>query len=144
MSCIWSGKRGCDMAKVRRVSIDKLSEAIAEELKDYAYVAEEVVNRAVKEAAEELAGEVRASAPTRTGTYKSQIAAGAHRQKGEHKHVSHVYVDGDRYRIGHLLEHGHASRNGGRVNPSPRGGHWKPAAEKAPEVLARKIKEGLK
>lgn len=148
------------MAKVGRIKIDQLADAIMSELDDYVYVANETVNKAVTAAAEEVSGEVAARAPSRTGDYKGQIDAGPSNKRGKGQFGAHVFVNGGKYRIAHLLEHGHAkggwaagkrknsknghaSTKGGRVNPSPAGGHWGPAAEKAPEVLIRKIKEGL-
>lgn len=136
------------MAKLGRGSIDRLSDAIMEELKDYAYVANTAVDKAVVDTAKELSGKVQAEAPVKNGAYKSQISYEESGKKG--KAGARVFVDGDRYRIAHLLEKGHkthASASGGRkafVDPSPPSGHWKPADDQAPEILVRKIKENLK
>ena len=112
-----------------------------------------------KMAADIVADVVAAKAPVRTGEYKSQIDSGEGSARGKGRYSAKVFVNGGKYRIAHLLEHGHAkggwaagyrkgnkghaSRKGGRVPPSPPGGHWKPAADVAPEILVQKIKEGL-
>jgi hypothetical protein len=141
------------MAKVGKIRVDQLEVTVAGVLSDFLYVSDESVKLAAEDAAEELAGDVRAKAPARTGAYKSQIDSRGEGGYGRGKHGAQVYINGDRYRLGHLLEkghrkggwaaRGHASRKGGRVPPSPPGGHWKPAADRAPEVLVRKIKERL-
>lgn len=147
------------MAKVGKIKIDALASTVMKELDNYAYIAGETVNKAVKEAADEVADVVAAKAPVRTGEYKSQIDSGEGSARGKGRYSAKVFVNGGKYRIAHLLEHGHAkggwavgyrkgnkghaSRKGGRVPPSPPDGHWKPAADVAPEILVQKIKEGL-
>ena len=46
-----------------------------------------------------------------------------------------------RYMLAHLLEHGHAKRNGGRTRAIP---HIAPAEEAGVEQLEREIERGLR
>ena len=133
------------MAKLGRVSIDRLSDAIMEELKDYAYVANTAVDKAVVDTAKELSGKVQAEAPVKTGTYKGQISYEESGKKG--KAGARVFVDGDRYRIAHLLEKGHRivdvnHRLHGTTKPIPHIAYGEALAQRRlPELIEEEMRK---
>lgn len=95
----------------------QLGAAIAEELRVYSDDSTRKVNQASKEAAKELVEMTRGTAPMHTGGF----AASLDYKKLETKHGCDTwvwYAKPPYHRITHLLVHGHAKRNGGRV-----GGH---------------------
>lgn len=108
------------MSKVR-CRVSNFAEVTAELLEGYAdYVSNEVVVEATHKTAEETAAEISGAAPARTGTYKGNITAGYPQRKGK-QYSETVYAEAPSYRLTHLLEHGHATRNGGRTRAFP---HW--------------------
>ncbi len=126
------------MAKLKRVKVDDLYDALQEVLsEELDYVDQTVVKDAIHQTAEETAADVRAGAPEKTGAYKDSITAGSAKRRG-HTYSETVYAS--IYRLPHLLERPHATRNGGRTAGKP---HWAPAAEKIRERLIKHIKEGL-
>lgn len=121
----------------RKVTIDNFAEAIMEELAEYGdYVDQTVVKNAVHKTAEETAEIVAAAAPVRKsggGAYKGSITAGVPKRSGR-KYTETVYADAPHYRLTHLLERSHATRNGGRSGAFP---HWENGAS---DLVARFIK----
>lgn len=99
-----------------RVSIDGMAAAIAEELDAYSFAGSNAVREIIDSLAEETAGNINAGAPRRTGKYAGSWRSGYEKAKGS-KYSKTVYADSDGYRIAHLLEHGHATRKGGRTPP---------------------------
>ena len=121
-----------------KVSTDQLADAIYEELMKYSDMAADVMKEAVTKAGNTAKKEIQAGAPVRTGKYKKSW-----RVKTTRDNVTEFAVivhSPSRYQLTHLLEHGHAKRNGGRTRAFP---HIGPAEEKAQEQLLKDIERGL-
>lgn len=99
------------------VSIDGLADAIKEELTIYSKDIINGIKLKAKESMSELVEQTKATAPVgnRKKHYKDSITS----KKAEEsdRSVKYVwYVNGPDYRLSHLLENGHALRNGGRYS----------------------------
>ena len=122
----------------KRITIDKMSDAIMAGLKEYADLATDTVKEAVKDSAKTVKKEIQENAPKRTGRYRKSWTS---KKTAENSNSMTVTVySKDRYQIAHLLEHGHAKRGGGRVAGRE---HIAPAEEKGKQELLRKIERGL-
>lgn len=129
--------------KTRKVNVDKFAEAIMEALSEYGdYIDQTVVKNAVHKTAEETAEIVAAAAPVRKsggGAYKGSITAGVPKRSGR-KHTETVYADAPHYRLTHLLERPHATRNGGRTRAFP---HWSTGEDGIIPRFIKNLKELL-
>lgn len=123
-----------------RVDIDDLPDAIENIIKDYH---DEAVN-AVKKSVDEVANETMSIIKEHVtfggrGKYVASMALktteDTKTSKGRVWYVKKPY-----YRLAHLLEYGHASRNGGRVKAFP---HIKYGEEYAQQALPKRIEEKL-
>ena len=130
------------MAKrTKRVTIDKFASEIRKTLQEYGdYIDQTVVAEAVHTTAQETADIIAKAAPKRDGKYAESISAGFPSRKG-HKYTETVYSDSPFYRLPHLLERPHATRNGGRTRAFP---HWETGENGVLERLITHIREGLK
>ena len=122
----------------KTVSIDGLADAVMEELVEYSKLAGETMKKAVTKAGQTVRKEIQAGAPVRTGKYAKSWTAKRTKESSTRLEVT-VYSP-SRYMLAHLLEHGHAKRNGGRTRAFP---HIAPAEEKGIEQLERDIRKGL-
>ncbi len=121
-----------------RIPITDLSKAVMDELENYRDLAVEEVNQAVKDAGETVKKEIAAHAPG-TGKYAGSWVSKVTAQTATGIEVT-VHSP-TRYRIAHLLENGHAKRNGGRVPGSP---HIAPAEEVGEKQLTEDLEKALK
>lgn len=96
------------------VSADELSEAIGGLLDDYNREVIEATKAEAKKHMGKLVKETKNTAPKKTGKYKRAITS---RKEWENPlGVEYIwYVKAPHYRLSHLLEYGHAKRNGGRT-----------------------------
>ena len=128
------------MAK-QKVKISGLSKAVEDILSDYQNNINVQMADALKEAGKAGQKEVKSLAPVDTGKYKKSWRT-KYTQESAHKGTVEVYAGGHQYSLTHLLEHGHAFRNGGRAKAYP---HIAPAqelAEKEFETKFRHLVEG--
>ena len=123
----------------RKIKIDELADAVAEQLEEYNRLSAEVVKTAVTKAGNSVKKDIGANAPVKTGKYAKSWRTKKTKETSTELEVT-VYSP-TRYMLAHLLEHGHATRNGGRVRAIP---HIAPAEKAAEEQLMADIERGLK
>ena len=123
----------------KKVNIDGLADAVMKELEEYAEVIDTDMRKAVTKAGQTVRKDIMAGAPKRHGDYSRSWSTKKTKQTSRSLEVT-VYSR-NRYQLAHLLEHGHAKRNGGRVRAIP---HIAPAQEAAEEQLLADIERGLK
>lgn len=122
----------------KTVSIDGLADAVMEELTEYNKLAEKTMKKAVTKAGQTVRKEIQAGAPERSGKYAKSWRTKKTRESSRVLEVT-VYSP-SRYMLAHLLEHGHAKRNGGRTRAFP---HIAPAEEIGEKQLEADIIRGL-
>lgn len=99
------------------IEIDGLSDAINQELTIYAKHVTDGIKSETKKSIKQLVDKTKATAPVgkRYRHYKDSIAS--RKESEDDRSVKYLwYVKGSDYRLSHLLNNGHALRNGGRVN----------------------------
>ena len=122
-----------------RVKVDQMAHVIMEGLQEYADLATEDMKAAVKKAGNKAKSDVQAGAPVKTGKYKKSWVV---KTTKENANAMEVTVHSkNRYQLVHLLEFGHALRNGGRYEGKA---HIAPAEQKGMEQLKEEIERALK
>ena len=122
-----------------RCRIDQMAHVIMEGLQEYADLAAEDMKAAVRKAGNTAKKDIEANAPERTGAYKKSWAVKTVRENANAMEV--VVYSRNRYQLAHLLEFGHALRQGGWTRAFP---HIAPAEERAAEMLVREVEAALK
>ena len=122
-----------------RVRVDQMAQTIMDGLLEYADLATEDMKAAVKKAGNKAKSDVQAGAPVDTGKYKKSWTV---KTTKENANALEVTVHSkNRYQLAHLLEFGHAKRNGGRTRAFP---HIAPAEAAAAELLEREVEAALR
>lgn len=120
-------------------SVDDLANLVMDGLREYSELADTAMKKAVRKTAASVKKEISENAPKRTGKYAKSWTA---KKTKENSHSLEMTVHSkNRYQIAHLLEKGHAKRNGGRVNGKP---HIAPAEENGADLLESLIRKELK
>ena len=123
----------------KKVFIDGLADAVAQELAAYSRLTAETVKGAVTRAGKTVREEIKSNAPVKTGKYAKSWRTGVTSETSTSMVVT-VYSP-SRYMLAHLLEHGHAKRGGGRTRAFP---HIAPAEEAGAAQLEQEIVRALK
>lgn len=119
-------------------SVDDLADLVMDGLREYSELADTAMKKAVRKTAASVRKEISENAPKDTGTYAKSWAT---KKVTENSHKLEITVHSkNRYQIAHLLEHGHAKRNGGRVAGKS---HIAPAEENGADLLESLIKKEL-
>ena len=121
------------------VNINEMADVIMKGLEEYAELATEDMKEAVKHASTTVRKEIKANAPEDTGKYAKSWAAKKVRETS--LTLTMVVHSKNRYQLAHLLEHGHAIRNGGRYEGEI---HIAPAEQKGIKQLKEEIEQALK
>lgn len=122
-----------------KIDIDELSNAIMGELTSYAEEVTEELKKDVKDTADECVAMLKQKSPKDSGEYRKGWKVAAVYESKSDIRVS-VY-NSKKPQLTHLLENGHATRDGGRVEGTP---HIAPTEKYAEEKLMAKVKVGLK
>lgn len=130
----------------KKVTVDELASAIMKELEEFQGVTDEAVEKGVSETAKDAVKELQNAHPSGSGRYgswdkkynKGWKVMQTKTDKRYHKKATiHNATD---YQLTHLLEKGHALRNGGRTRAFP---HIAPVAEKCEDELVKNIKKWI-
>lgn len=95
------------------VNINDIADVIMQGLNEYAELAMEDMKEAVKHASAAVRKDIKANAPADTGKYAKSWTTKKVRETSQT--LTMVVHSKNRYQLAHLLEYGHARRNGGRV-----------------------------
>lgn len=125
-----------------KISPDNLQEAISNQLKLY----DKDVAKAIKKTVEDVASETKDVIDAHmtfkdiSGKYRDSIKLTTQYEDEYTKKIT-WHASGKEYRLTHLLEKGHATRNGGRTKAYP---HIKYGDEYAKKELPKRIEEAIR
>ena len=120
------------------IPISELANEVMKGLKEYADLATEDMKKDVEKAGKKVKEQIESTAPKDTGKYAKSWAVKKTRETSDS--IELVVHSKTRYQLTHLLEFGHAKRNGGRVAARP---HLAAAEQAGIEQLTRDIERDL-
>ena len=121
-----------------KISVDQLADAVNDALEEYSKLADETMRKAVTDAGKTVRNSIKEGAPVKSGKYAKSWSV---KNTKMNSHALEVTVySRNRYQLAHLLEHGHAKRNGGRTKAQV---HIAPAEELGEKQLEQDIIRGL-
>lgn len=118
-------------------NINDLGSQMQRYLQQYANDVRTEIETASKEEAQALAKVLKRQSPKDSGAYKK----GWRVKKGKGRGVKYIVHNATNYQLTHLLEHGHAKRNGGRVSARI---HIAPAEEQAVRTFLERIERVIR
>ena len=122
-----------------RVEIGALADTVMKEMDKYVKLTTEEMKNAVMKAGKSVRKEIKSSAPSKTGAYAKSWSV---KKTRENSNALEVTVHSrNRYQLAHLLEFGHAKRNGGRTAARP---HIAPAEQHGIELFEEEIERCLR
>lgn len=101
----------------KRCSIDEMGNIIQKEFEEYVELTTAQVKTICKEVADDVCDKIKEKAPVNTGAYKKSW--GITQTENSSLGTKYTVHSKTRYQLTHLLENGHAKRNGGRTKAQP-------------------------
>lgn len=121
------------------VSVERMADEIAKMLTEYEAAIVKNVDASGKAVADKGAKQLRQTSPKRTGKYaKSWGVTREDSSFGEN--ARYIIHNKKRYRLTHLLEHGHVTANGKRTKAIP---HIKPVEEQVIREYGKQVREAI-
>lgn len=121
------------------VSVERMADEIAKMLTEYEAAIVKNVDASGKAVADKGAKQLRQTSPKRTGKYAKSW--GVTREKGAFgENAKYIVHNKKRYRLTHLLEHGHVTANGKRTKAIP---HIKPVEEQVIRDYEKQVREAI-
>ena len=121
------------------INVDKLAAQIARELKMFSGEVVDKVNASSERVGKAAVKRLKQTSPKDSGDYRKSWTMTTEKAVGQ-PHNRIVHARAPHYRLTHLLEHGHAKVNGGRVDPRP---HIRPAEEEVIKQFVAEIEEAI-
>lgn len=127
----------------KSIKTEKLSEEIMKALTEYVDDIEDDVKDTTDILTKEAVKELKQTSPQGKGTRDKPYHKGWSRQKGKENKGKYTIKIHNKtnYQLTHLLEFGHATRNGGRTKAIP---HIRPLEEKYNELYEQKLTTTIK
>ena len=119
-----------------KVKPEQLAAAIRKELESYSKAATEETKELIRETAKICKEEIQSASPVRTGKYRKGWSIKPLWEDNDS--LREIVRNRSAWQLTHLLENGHAKKNGGRVQAYPR---IKPAEERAIERVMNGVKK---
>lgn len=121
------------------VSVERMADEIAKMLTEYEAAIVKNVDASGKAVADKGAKQLRQTSPKRKGEYAKSW--GVTREKGAFgENAKYIVHNKKRYRLTHLLEHGHVTANGKRTKAIP---NIKPVEEQVIREYEKKVREAI-
>ncbi len=122
-----------------KIDVNQLASEIASELAKYSKEVVEKVNLSSDKVGKAAVKRLKQTSPKDSGAYGKSWAMKTEPEIAQpHKRIIHVKKP--HYRLTHLLEHGHAKVNGGRVAGKP---HIRPAEEEVIRDFQKEVEEAI-
>lgn len=123
----------------KHANLSDLGDMIAQELEAYKQDVADGLKQEIKSVAKDCKRDIQQNSPVLTGSYRKGWQDKIVYEDGENIRV--IVRNRTDYQLTHLLEHGHAKVNGGRVEGRP---HIGPAEQRAEKKLLKKVKVVVK
>lgn len=120
----------------KKVDINDLAATIAGYLDEFKQTTDENILEACKETRDSVLPELKANSPKNTGKYAKAWYSTIEKFGSR----TEIILRNRQYRLVHLLEFGHAKRNGGRTKPQP---HVEPAQTHADDLFLKLLKRRI-
>ena len=121
------------------IPVGSLADEVMKQLNEYAEVTTDGMKKAVNGAGKTVRKEIQSGAPVKSSKYKKSWTV---RKTAESSTKLEITVHSkNRYQLAHLLEHGHAKRNGGRTKAKE---HIAPAEKLGEEQLEQDIERMIR